>query len=835
MSYQAIDMGTSRPNDGEKLFDYFTKADAMFAELYASTGTVSHAITDVASASTCDIGAAATDRIRITGSVTITSFGTSANKLRFVHFDAALALTYNATTLILPDGVNKSVEAGDAAIFSSDASGNWRCLNYYSADDDVDSSDVTFTQSGTGAVERTALSKMRERVTVADFGAVADFTYASQTGSNNATAFQNAINATPAGGVVKIPAGLYRIASNLTVADKNITFEGEGSTGTHLIFDDCNGITLVIDDASNKGARFKGISFVSTANGTRTGIDYTGAQSSGAQLYEAVFEDCAWFGADRILALAWGANPNNGTCTWLKAVKLAEADRVTFINCIGIGGERSFTDNWPVASVGIDLNDGTSVAFYRCEFYRFETAIKTVGTSENIVMQGCAVAANRYGLITANSDPGNEHVLQGNHFSSYEVDVDFDSGGSYVSGFHTITGNFFLRRTDATSSGFYHLKAKCTLSEISGNQFAQIGLTPVASGDIAIRIYAGGSNNIIRNNIFRVQNICVQIDATANQNVIDGNHTIDDGTTILATAYVDNGTDTEIGFNGGDRFTGGTKRFANTGLKIYDTNASHLLTIAPGSNITANRTLTLTTGDADRTLTISGNATVSQDYSSTGSPTFANPAVTTIELGHASDTTLARSGAGDMTIEGNAVYRAGGTDVPVADGGTGASTSRAACANLVTWYVIGMSAVAASVSASTSEETLATVAIPAGAMGANGALRVRLQWTVTNSANNKTFKVRLGGIGGTAFRDIVATTVVGVTDEIVIQNRNSASSQVGRAAAAATYGFGTTGAGATTGTINTSNAQDLVITGQKASSGETLTLESYIVELCALA
>jgi len=45
-----------------------------------------------------------------------------------------------------------------------------------------------------------------------------------------------------------------------------------------------------------------------------------------------------------------------------------------------------------------------------------------------------------------------------------------------------------------------------------------------------------------------------------------------------------------------------------------------------------------------------------------------------IELGHASDTTIARSGSGDITIEGNAIYRAGGTDVPVADGGTGASS-----------------------------------------------------------------------------------------------------------------------------------------------------------------
>jgi len=45
-----------------------------------------------------------------------------------------------------------------------------------------------------------------------------------------------------------------------------------------------------------------------------------------------------------------------------------------------------------------------------------------------------------------------------------------------------------------------------------------------------------------------------------------------------------------------------------------------------------------------------------------------------IELGHASDTTLARASSGDLNVEGNLIYRAGGTDVPVADGGTGVST-----------------------------------------------------------------------------------------------------------------------------------------------------------------
>lgn len=56
---------------------------------------------------------------------------------------------------------------------------------------------------------------------------------------------------------------------------------------------------------------------------------------------------------------------------------------------------------------------------------------------------------------------------------------------------------------------------------------------------------------------------------------------------------------------------------------------------------------------------------------------------TTVELGHASDTTLARASAGNVSVEGNLMYRAGGTDVPVTDGGTGASTEDAALASLI--------------------------------------------------------------------------------------------------------------------------------------------------------
>ena len=59
------------------------------------------------------------------------------------------------------------------------------------------------------------------------------------------------------------------------------------------------------------------------------------------------------------------------------------------------------------------------------------------------------------------------------------------------------------------------------------------------------------------------------------------------------------------------------------------------------------------------------------------------PRFTGIELGAPADTTLTRAtGGGDMNIEGNIVYRAGGTNVAIADGGTNADNESDARDNL---------------------------------------------------------------------------------------------------------------------------------------------------------
>lgn len=59
----------------------------------------------------------------------------------------------------------------------------------------------------------------------------------------------------------------------------------------------------------------------------------------------------------------------------------------------------------------------------------------------------------------------------------------------------------------------------------------------------------------------------------------------------------------------------GIHTFDSDAVQIDDTNASHQLVLTPGSDLSADRVFTITTGDAARTLTISANATLNDaDY-----------------------------------------------------------------------------------------------------------------------------------------------------------------------------------------------------------------------------
>jgi hypothetical protein len=143
--------------------------------------------------------------------------------------------------------------------------------------------------------------------------------------------------------------------------------------------------------------------------------------------------------------------------------------------------------------------------------------------------------------------------------------------------------------------------------------------------------------------------------------------------------------------------------------------------------------------------------------------------------------------------------------------------------------LISQSAVAVPCGADTNEDTLATISLAAGLLGANGRVRVRAIFTCTSSANNKTFTVRYSGGAGTIVVQVVQTTISRASMIMDIANRNATNSQI------TTCSFITSSAASelapTTSAIDTTAATSIVITGQKASSGEVLQLESYVAEV----
>lgn len=140
--------------------------------------------------------------------------------------------------------------------------------------------------------------------------------------------------------------------------------------------------------------------------------------------------------------------------------------------------------------------------------------------------------------------------------------------------------------------------------------------------------------------------------------------------------------------------------------------------------------------------------------------------------------------------------------------------------------ILASSGAAIANTGNTTENTLVTVTVPAGSMGANGFLRITTVWTTTNNGNTKTMRVKFNGTNFTAFSH---TTSVGAQVLTMIRNRNSESSQVG-AASSSYYSAGA--AAHITSSHDTTGALNITITAQCVTSGsDTITLEGYTVEL----
>lgn len=152
---------------------------------------------DIASATTTDIGGQNSNFLQITGTTTITGFGTNYNGPRFLRFAGALTLTHGSA-LVLPSGASITTAAGDMAVAipkaTSGTPDGWVVL-YQRA------SGLPLLTTGlvpTGAVTTSGLTQATARMlgrTTAGTGAIEELTAA------NVAAFTAAASDTAQGAV----------------------------------------------------------------------------------------------------------------------------------------------------------------------------------------------------------------------------------------------------------------------------------------------------------------------------------------------------------------------------------------------------------------------------------------------------------------------------------------------------------------------------------------------------------------------------------------------------------------------------------------------------------
>ncbi len=186
------------------------------------------------------------------------------------------------------------------------------------------------------------------------------------------------------------------------------------------------------------------------------------------------------------------------------------------------------------------------------------------------------------------------------------------------------------------------------------------------------------------------------------------------------------------------------------------------------------------------------------------------------------DPSATNIGLGINNYNGNVTGPFTGTGSPTA------TMSRYACAGFGSEYILAASAAASSHTGDTNETTLATITVPANALGANGYVVIESLWTVTNSANNKIVRTKFGA---TTMMSATFTTQATYNNLVRISNRNATNSQVSSTTTVGAGGWGQSTSATNTAAIDTTASVSVTLTGQLANTGETITLESYVARL----
>ena len=210
--------------------------------------------------------------------------GGTAGGVKLMGAGTGYVLVQPPTGTITSYNFNLPATTGAAGSLLTSAGGGSSAMTWTTPD----TSNITFAPSGTGATARTAQAKLRDTVSILDFGG-------DNTGTNdNSAACQNALASFPLnqGGTLLFPAGSYKFTSNCNIpafhSPAVVTFEMGGAilnaTGAITVFNRHPATQTIAENIAGAAFRFHGGSLVGDGTTGGTGI-FLGAS------YNSVIED----------------------------------------------------------------------------------------------------------------------------------------------------------------------------------------------------------------------------------------------------------------------------------------------------------------------------------------------------------------------------------------------------------------------------------------------------------------------------------------------------------------------------------------------------------------
>jgi len=568
---------------------------------------------------------------------------------------ASSALVVDASSKL--DNLNvDNININGNAITSTDSNGN-----------------ITITPHGSGKVVIDGLSHPTADGTASQFlqtdgsgnlsfaTVVSTLSLAADTGSNDSVSTGETITYSGGAGI------------DTTVSDNTITIAGEDASD------------------SNKGiASFNTASFAtSSGDVTIKALGVSNAQLAGSIANGKLANDGITIGSDDTSL--------GDTITDLNGITSIDVDNLTLDgNAITTTNANGNLDLTPNGTGTVTVPSGyAGRAGFTSDSLANKSYVDSVANGLDVkasvrLATAAALAACTYnnGAGTLTADANGALTVDGVAVAADDRILVKDQAAAAQNGFYKVTATggagaaFVLTRTpdaDAASeltAGAFTFTEEGTANADNGYVLSTDGAVTLGTTSITFEQFSGAGQISAGNGLTKSGN-------TINAVGTAGKITVSADAITIATDYVGQNTIVTTGAITTGQWTATDVAVAHGGTGASDASTARTnLGVAIGSDVQAYDAqladvagLAVTdsgfiVGDGSNFVLETG-ATL---RTSMGVGTGDSPQFTAVNVGAASDTTLARSAAGILTVEGNVIYHATGTDIPITDGGTGVSS-----------------------------------------------------------------------------------------------------------------------------------------------------------------